>query len=225
MYKSCTLRTAQMQQYCILCYYSLTNQGIIFRSKSKTKQKKKTKSDNHSTSARHDFNKGRNHRAPKLQLLHTFIYLFSYIFVWIYERIRALPRRFFLQSRRYKIKRNGSLFFSYTVYLPFITLLTLFFVIFLRVLEAASRSCEIKLHMGDLAQIINTVFIYPVRYVIIRFTYDQRLCQLIQLLNVEIRSVRPSVQCPERNLQITKIHTFHYVLVKHKFSSTFESNK
>ena len=156
--------------------------------------------------------------------IRLFIYFHIYLSGFMKE-FAPYPGTFFSKVDDIKLKGMEVSFFP----TPFIFLSLLsfpyFLPFFLRGLEAAFRSCEIKLHMGDLAQIINTVFIYPVRYVIIRFTYDQRLCQLIQLLNVEIRSVRPSVQCPERNLQITKIHTFHYVLVKHKFSSTFESNK
>ena len=47
------------------------------------------------------------------------------------------------------------------------------FLRFLHGLEAAFRSCEIKVHMGDLAQTIKTVFIYPVIHIIIKFTYNQ----------------------------------------------------
>ena len=85
------------------------------------------------------------------------------------------PGALFSKVDYIKIKKNGSLSFFPTSFI-FLSLLSFpYFLPFLCGLEAAFRSCEIKLHMGDLAQIINTVFIYPVRYVVIRFTYDQ-LC-------------------------------------------------
>lgn len=52
-------------------------------------------------------------------------------------------------------------FYPSLVYLPFVVLLSLFFCLLLA-LEAVFRSCEIKVHMGDFAQNIDTVFINPV---------------------------------------------------------------
>ena len=86
-----TLRTAQTQQYCILCYYSLTNQGIILRSKSKTKKPKATTT---ALLQRTIFNKGRKNRALKLQLLHTFIYLFWYICLDLWKNLRPTQALF-----------------------------------------------------------------------------------------------------------------------------------
>ena len=49
------------------------------------------------------------------------------------------------------------IFFPLIVYIPFIALLSAFFSL-LHGLETAFGSCEIKVHMGDFTQIIDTVF-------------------------------------------------------------------
>ena len=173
MYKRCTLRTDQTQQYCRL-YVTIhkLNRGIILSSKNKTKNR---------------------HVQPlhfcKVRFLikvetaehwnyNFYIRLFIYfdIYVWIYEAIRALPRR--LQSGRYENYKECQSFFP--TWFIFLSLLSFpNFFAFLRGLEAAFRSCEIKVHIGDLAQTIKTVFIYPVIHIIIKFTYNQLWWQII----------------------------------------------
>ena len=71
-------------------------------------------------------------------------------YVWIFEN-SVLPNDI-------KINRN-----IYSVFFPSTHLHSfLFFVPLLHGLEAAFRSWEIKVHMGYLAQIIDTIFINPV---------------------------------------------------------------
>ena len=60
-----------------------------------------------------------------------------------------------------KLKRMSVLLFPALVYLTFIAFLSLFFSFSWLRWRLLFRSCEIKVHMGDETQIIDTVFINP----------------------------------------------------------------
>ena len=87
------------------------------------------------------------------------------------QRIHTLPKVY-----NAKIKRNARQLFSSSRLSSFLALISLYFSL-LHGLEAAFRSYEIKVHIGDLVQITNHLTVNPVNiYMHIKHMYSATTC-------------------------------------------------